>query len=487
MKTRIAAAALAALFALPAQADWVDAVNAYNAGDYATAAREFRPFAENGQAQAQYILGWIYQNGEGVPQDYAESAKWYQLAAKADNVDAQYALGSYYMSGAGVARDDALAVQWFRKAAERGKAGAQYLLGYLVSRGEGTAKNEAEGAQWYRKAADQGYAEAQYAYGLALGTGNGVAKDDAESNVWLRKAAEQGQIDAAYLLGWNFEQGVGTLPDYAEAAKWYQKAAQANNVEAQYHLATLMRDGRGVAKDEDGADKLFRQAAVAGQASVPVAIDEYLKAGKFERAFSLADVWLEKRPGDLQLLTLLGVTAANEARTDPARFSVPATSYGDKAIALIEGNRRPEGMADAEWSEYQSKWLPQLYLRLGAMSQKAGRLDDARGRLEKVTQVAPKDPYGWYLLGQTHFAEYERINVESKGLEGSAKTEAVAKAFGKLDKVIEYYARAVGLTEGRDDLAEMRAPLLQDLKGIYEFRTGSRSGFDELLTRYRTN
>ncbi len=487
MKSRLAAALCAALLATPAAADWADAVNAYNAGDYATAAKEFRPFAENGQAQAQYILGWIYQNGEGVPQDYAESAKWYELAAKADNVDAQYALGSYYMAGAGVARDDAKAAEWFRKAAERGKAGAQYLLGYLLSRGEGVTRDDKEGAAWYRRAAEQGYAEAQYAVGLALGTGIGVDRDEPESNAWLRKAAEQGHVDASYLLGWNYAQGVGTLPDYTEAAKWYRQAAQSGNVEAQYQLATLLRDGRGVAKDEDAADALFRKAAEAGQASIPAAIDEYLKAGKFDRAVGLAEAWLAKRPDDVQLLTLLGVTAANEARTDPARFGPPAKNYGDRAIALIEGGKRPEGMSDVDWNEYEHKWLPQLHLRLGAMAQKAGRTEEARTRLEKMTRIAPKDPYGWYLLGQTHFTEYERINAQSKGLEGSAKSEAVSKAFGQLDKVIEFYARAVGLTDGREDLADLRAPLMKDLRGIYEFRTGSRAGFDEMLAKYRVN
>lgn len=487
MKSKIAAALCAALLSAPAVADWADAVNAYNAGDYATAAREFRPFAENGQAQAQYILGWIYQNGEGVPQDYAESAKWYELAAEADNADAQYALGSYYMAGAGVPRDDGKAALWFRKAADKGKAGAQYLLGYLLSRGEGVPRDEAEGVRWYFKAAEQGYAEAQYAVGLALGTGAGVDRDETESNTWLRRAAEQGHTDAAYLLGWNLAQGVGTLPDYAEAAKWYRQAAQANNVEAQFQLATLLRDGRGVTKDEDAADRLFAQAAEAGQPAVPAAIDEYLKAGKFERAFGLADVWLAKRPDDVQLLTLIGVTAANEARSDPGRFGPPATHYGDRAIALIEAGRQPEGMSEVDWNEYQHKWLPQLYLRLGAMAQKAGRADEARTRLEKVTRITPEDPYGWYLLGQTHFSEYERVNAQSKGLEGSAKSEAVSKAFGQLDKVIEYYARAVVLTEGRDDLVELRTPLLKDLRGIYEFRKGSRAGFDELLARYRVN
>ena len=118
MKSRIAAGLLAACFAFPAQAGWDEAVGAYNKGDYATAAKEFRPFAEQGQATAQYILGWIFQNGDGVPQNHTEAIRWYTKAAEKGNADAQYALGAYYMSGNGAARDDAKAATWFRKAAE---------------------------------------------------------------------------------------------------------------------------------------------------------------------------------------------------------------------------------------------------------------------------------------------------------------------------------------------------------------------------------
>ncbi len=463
-------------------AGWEEAVNAYNSGDYATAAKEFRPFAEQGQATAQYILGWIYQTGDGVKQDYSESAKWYAKAADKGNADAQYAVGSYYMTGVGVPQDNRQAMLWFRKAADQGKAPAQYLLGYLLARGEGIDHNEAESSSWYLKAAVQGYAEAQYAYALALAAGAGVEKDEQAANEWLRKAADQKHTEAAYLLGWNYEKGVGMLPDYAQAAKWYRQAADAHHVEALYHLATLLRDGRGVAKDDAQALELFRKAAEAGQAATPAAIDEYLKSSRFDNAFALADTWLAKNPDDVQLLTVLGVSAANEARSDPARFSGPARSYGDRAIALIQGDKQPASMDEAQWNEYRTRWLPQLHLRLGVISQKSGQIEDARERFTKVTQIDPKDPYGWYFLGQTHFSEYEKINAASKGLDGPSKSESVAKAFAQLDRVIEYYARAIGLAAGKEDLRE---PLLRDLQGIYEFRNGSRMGFDDLLAKYR--
>lgn len=486
MKHSLVAASLLCLLAMPARAGWEEAVAAYNNGDYATAAREFRPFAEQGQVTAQYILGWIYQTGEGVAQDLAEAAKWYRRAADKGNADAQLALGSLYAAGAGVKRDDAEAAKLFRKAAEQGKANAQYMLGYMLTAGEGGAKNETEGLAWYRKAAEQGLADAQYALALGLAYGKGATRDEQEANAWYRKAAEEGHVESAYLLGWNHERGVGVIPSYEEAAKWYRLAADKGNVDAQFQLASLYRDGRGVARDDSQAMALFRKAAEKDYAYTSTAVDEYLKKGRPEAGFELADLWLSRHPDDVQLLLVVSFAAINEARPNPAKFSAAARRYGDATLALIEAGKRPATMAETEWAEYRDRWQPQLQMQLGSLASKAGNIDEARARFEKATKLNPKEAYNWYLLGQTYFAEYEKLNAATKTMEGSAKSDAVAKAFAKLDQVIDCYARTVGLAEGKDNYKDLYAPVLKDLTNVYEFRNGSRTGLDQLIAKYRS-
>ncbi len=77
------AAALTVMLALPVAAqDFQKGFEAYQRGDYATALREWRPLAEQGAADAQYALGRMYDNGEGVPQDDAEALKWYTVGAR---------------------------------------------------------------------------------------------------------------------------------------------------------------------------------------------------------------------------------------------------------------------------------------------------------------------------------------------------------------------------------------------------------------------
>jgi TPR repeat protein len=52
--------------------------------------------AEAGDAEAQYNLGWMYSNGDGVPQDHKEAVKWYRLAAGQGHAEALVNLGNMY-------------------------------------------------------------------------------------------------------------------------------------------------------------------------------------------------------------------------------------------------------------------------------------------------------------------------------------------------------------------------------------------------------
>ena len=64
----------------------------YQEEKYAEAAKLCRCAAEQGNADAQYLLATIYEEGRGVPQDYAEAVKWFRLAAEQGHARAQYFL-----------------------------------------------------------------------------------------------------------------------------------------------------------------------------------------------------------------------------------------------------------------------------------------------------------------------------------------------------------------------------------------------------------
>ena len=85
-------------------------IDAYNRGDYLTAMRLFRPLANQDDAPAQFYVGWMYANGQGVPKSDAEAARWYRLAAGQGLARAQYYLGLMYGNGQGAPRDDTVVI-----------------------------------------------------------------------------------------------------------------------------------------------------------------------------------------------------------------------------------------------------------------------------------------------------------------------------------------------------------------------------------------
>ena len=96
------------------------AETAYMSGDYATALREWRPRAEKGDAEAQYGLGYMYRNGQGVPLDSKEAGRWYEKAATQGYVKAQVKLGLMYAKGDGFPQNYVQAHKWFNLAAAQG-------------------------------------------------------------------------------------------------------------------------------------------------------------------------------------------------------------------------------------------------------------------------------------------------------------------------------------------------------------------------------
>lgn len=104
------------------------------------AVKEYRLAATRGYAGAQYVLGWMYEQGRGAGQDYAEAAKWYGLAGEQGNKKAQVALyniGVMYEQGDGVEQDYAEAMKCYRLAADQGHEKAQYNLGVMNGQGRG--------------------------------------------------------------------------------------------------------------------------------------------------------------------------------------------------------------------------------------------------------------------------------------------------------------------------------------------------------------
>ena len=95
-------------------------IAAFEAKEFAKAFQFLSPLAETGNAQAQYRLAIMYQNGLGHVRNDMMAFKWMRSAAEQGDALAQHGLGFMYMQGECVPKNEKLAAEWFRRAAEQG-------------------------------------------------------------------------------------------------------------------------------------------------------------------------------------------------------------------------------------------------------------------------------------------------------------------------------------------------------------------------------
>ncbi len=119
----------------------------------------FRKAADQGEAQAEFDLGRMYDSGQGVVLDHAEAARWYTKAAEHELPDAQFNLAIAYHDGEGVPKGMDDAEKWFTNASDAGWAPASFYLGkmYADKRFQASPLTGELALKFLEKSAEQGY------------------------------------------------------------------------------------------------------------------------------------------------------------------------------------------------------------------------------------------------------------------------------------------------------------------------------------------
>lgn len=147
--------------------------------------------AKLGDAEAQANLGIMLQSRG----DYKQAAYWYQQAANAGVANAEYNMGTLFFNGEGVAQDYAKAHEWFAHAARRGNKYAEFQLGMTYFTGQGVNRDPNQEIFWYEKAARHGLPAAAYNLGVIYNNGEEVPPDYVRAYAWLL-LAQKGGLDA---------------------------------------------------------------------------------------------------------------------------------------------------------------------------------------------------------------------------------------------------------------------------------------------------
>lgn len=151
------------IFSMPANANEADSFNAMVA------------LANKGNAEAQYHVGMMHNNGIGTQQDPRQAFEWFQKSAASNDPLGAYKLGCYYDGqGAGIVTSDSNeALKYKLVAAKAGYALAQHDVALLYGRQE----NPEEAVKWWKMAGDQGNQQALYNLSGSYFQGKGAPKD----------------------------------------------------------------------------------------------------------------------------------------------------------------------------------------------------------------------------------------------------------------------------------------------------------------------
>lgn len=167
---------------------------------YAEAIELLSASAAQAYAMAQFQLGCLNFNGQGMPINLPEAVRWFTLAAEQGHSDAQNNLGARYRNGEGVARDATKAVYWFEKSASAGCLEGQFNFGACLVGGDGIQADPTRGCKYYQMAVDRGHVDAMFYLAICYDKGVGVPKNTAKCMELMTQSASKGNNLAKLFL-----------------------------------------------------------------------------------------------------------------------------------------------------------------------------------------------------------------------------------------------------------------------------------------------
>ena len=434
--------------------------------DYQQAAYWYRKSADQGYADAQLNLGYLYEKGLGVSQDSQQAVYWYRKAAEQGNVSAMFNLGSCYHDGNGVTQDCQQAVYWSRKAAEQGHGAAMCRLGNCYYEGECVDQDYQQAVYWYRKAADQGVSSGMNSLGHCYKDGNGVTQDYQQAVYWYRKADEQGSAAAKYNLAVCYYYGEGVGQDYEKAYELTLEALEEmddpEEMALPYNLLAIFYDnGQGVAKDEEMAEELYKLAISYGSMEAKANLGGvYYNKGDYTEAFPLlSDAAADGLNSAQYLLGCMYRSGSGVTKNEDIAirwYKLAAAQGHEKAIACLDDMYFDEEAPEAfdwvkkraqEGDAYSQYRLGKFYMEGTVVEQD---YDEAKKWLDKAAQ---QDNVQAIVLleAKSNAKIWKKVETDRKRAEAKADREYRLWKFGKYMSTFNCpkgYTRPFGVSVG---------------------------------------
>jgi TPR repeat protein len=244
---------------------YMQADSLYRQKRYEEAATLYSKLAKIDTAKrCQFILGDIYYQGKTGVRNYKKAMKLFLESADNGNADSQNNLGYMYAYSIGTDIDYSKAKKYLSLAALQGHSQAQVGLGSLYRHDWGVTKSYSEAFKLYKKAAAHDNTDAMNNLGYMYTFGYGTSTSAGDAIYWFEKSASRDNVSALFNLAVFHIEGHGYPKDLSKGAELLSRAAELNSPAAQFNLGLMYYFGKGVEKDYAKAKHLFQQASAQG-------------------------------------------------------------------------------------------------------------------------------------------------------------------------------------------------------------------------------
>lgn len=265
-------------------ADYANALDAIRQGNYFSAVQELEEPVAQGDAKAQYLLGYLTFYGHGTNPNDEKAFELFEKAAAQDHARARSFMAYMYDEGRGVPQDRKQAFVLYSKSAQEGDVSAIINLGAMYAQGKVVPQDYVKAFQLFNSISSVQSSVLKLYLATFYHYGTGVAKDMKKSIEYYKQAAGLGNVEAHYILGY-----LANTPEAKEVGvpsqfDLYQYAAFRGHPYAQFNLGTMYASGALGTPDNIKALAWFHRAADQGVEAAKEAIR------KLEGSMSLDDV-----------------------------------------------------------------------------------------------------------------------------------------------------------------------------------------------------
>ena len=248
--------------------------------------------AVQGDANAQYMLGWAYENGLGVRKSHDRCLEWYTMSKNNGNKKALLALGDI-MWGAGVCWFEE-AVELLERHAKDGDATAMYWLAGIYDSGAGCEKDPMRAMELYQACSESGSDLADGRMGMHYFEGDGVEQDVQKGLKMIECAGRKRDSEALYYLGCSYRDGFNVEKSQKKAVKYLRMAARKEAFACLALADMYSTEEYGIRSAKKAAKWYLRGAGLGGQDCMAKAVKMYREGWLLEKNESKAEMWEQR-------------------------------------------------------------------------------------------------------------------------------------------------------------------------------------------------